>query len=90
MVQRRCKTDTLDSQLLANLLRIDQIPLAYIPWDEFQLLRHITRYRARLVRGLGAVKNCLRALVARYNMQPIFKFPWGPRGCVGSPSNSSG
>ena len=31
MVQRRSKTDKLDSQLLANLLRINQIPLAYIP-----------------------------------------------------------
>ena len=28
MVQRRSKTDKLDSQLLANLLRINQIPLA--------------------------------------------------------------
>lgn len=31
MIQRRTKTDKLDAQLLANLLRIDQIPLAYIP-----------------------------------------------------------
>jgi transposase len=45
MVQRRSKTDTLDSQLLANLLRIDKIPLAYIPSDEFQLLRDVTRPR---------------------------------------------
>jgi transposase len=80
MVQRRCKSDSLDSQLLANLLRINQIPLSYIPADEYQLLRDITRYRARLVRGTGAVKNSLRALLARYNMQPIFKYPWGPRG----------
>ena len=31
MIQRRAKTDRLDCQLLANLLRIDQIPLAYVP-----------------------------------------------------------
>jgi transposase len=31
MIQRRSKTDKLDAQLLANLLRINQIPLAYIP-----------------------------------------------------------
>ena len=31
MIQRRTKTDKLDAQLLANLLRIDQIPLAYVP-----------------------------------------------------------
>ncbi len=80
IVQRRCKTDNLDSQLLANRLRIDQIPLAYIPPDEYQLLRDITRHRARLVRGLSSVKNSLRALLARYNMEPLYKFPWGPRG----------
>jgi len=80
MVQRRCKTDTLDAQLLANLLRINQIPLAYIPPDEYQLLRDITRQRARLVRGQVSVKISLRALLARYNMEPIFKYPFGPRG----------
>ncbi|QDT97265.1 IS110 family transposase [Gimesia aquarii] len=31
MIQRRAKTDRLDCQLLANLLRINQIPLSYIP-----------------------------------------------------------
>lgn len=46
MVQRRSKTDRLDAQLLAQLLRINQIPLAYIPSEEFQLLRDITRQRA--------------------------------------------
>lgn len=36
MIQRRAKTDRLDCQLLANLLRINQIPLSYIPPDDFQ------------------------------------------------------
>src|SRR5262249_32408097 len=80
MVQRRSKTDTLDAQLLANLLRIDQIPLAYIPPDEYQVLRGINRQRARLVRGQGAVESSRRSLLARYNMEPIFKYPFGPRG----------
>lgn len=31
MQVRRTKTDRLDAQLLANLLRLNQIPLAYIP-----------------------------------------------------------
>ena len=42
MVQRRSKTDRLDAQLLAQLLRINQIPLAYIPTEEQQMLRDIT------------------------------------------------
>ena len=47
MIQRRSKTDKLDAQLLANLLRINQIPLAYIPPEPYQQLRDLTRCRAQ-------------------------------------------
>jgi transposase len=80
IVQRRSKTDRLDAQLLANLLRINQIPLSYIPSDEYQLLRDLTRYRARLGRGLASVKTSLRALLARHNREAFYKYPFGPRG----------
>jgi transposase len=80
LVQRRSKTDKLDAQLLANLLRIDQIPLAYYPPDEYQLLRDVTRQRARLGRELAGTKTSLRAVAARHNIVPIYKSPFGPRG----------
>lgn len=48
MVQGRTKSDRLDAQLLAQLLRINQIPLAYIPTNDQQKLRDISRQRARL------------------------------------------
>jgi transposase len=65
MIQRRAKTDKLNCQLLANLLRINRIPLAYIPPIPFQQMRDITRHRARLVRGQSQTKIGLRALLAR-------------------------
>jgi len=80
MIQRRSKTDKLDAQLLANLLRINQVPLAYIPSEEHHLLREITRHRARMAQGLARVKTSLRALLARHNMEPPYKIPFGPRG----------
>lgn len=80
IVQRRSKTDRLDSQLLAQLLRINQIPLAYIPEEPYQLLRDVTRHRVRLGRGLATVKTSLRALLARHNITAIYKCPFGPRG----------
>ncbi len=80
LVHRRSKTDRLDAQLLANLLRINQIPLAYIPSDEYQMLREVTRHRAHMVRGLSSIKICLRATIARHNITPIYKCPFGPRG----------
>jgi transposase len=51
MLQRRSKTDRLDAMLLANLLRINQIPLAHIPAESYQRLRDLTRHRSRLVRA---------------------------------------
>ena len=56
MIQRRSKTDKLDAQLLANLLRINQIPLAYIPPEPYQQLRDLTRGRARLVQEQAVAK----------------------------------
>lgn len=80
MIQRRAKTDRLDCQLLANLLRINQIPLSYIPPDDFQQLREITRHRARLARDRAQVKIGLRSLLARHNRDAPYRIPFGPRG----------
>jgi transposase len=80
MIQRRAKTDKLDAQLLANLLRIDQIPLAYVPPKNYQQLRDLTRCRARLIRGQAKAKINLRALLARQNRLAPYKIPFGPRG----------
>jgi transposase len=82
MVQRRSKTDKLDSQLLANLLRINQIPLAYIPPDNYQQLRDVTRHRARLSRQAATAKTQLQSLLARHNFVAPYKSVSGPRGCA--------
>jgi transposase len=80
MIQRRSKTDKLDAQLLANLLRINQIPLAYVPPEPYQQLRDLTRARARLGRHQAEVKIRLRALLARQNRQSPYRTLFGPRG----------
>jgi transposase len=80
MIQRRSKTDKLDAQLLANLLRINQIPLAYIPPEPYQELRDLTRSRSRLARDQAEVKIKLRALLARQNRQAPYRKPFGKRG----------
>jgi transposase len=80
MVQRRSKTDKLDAQLLANLLRINQIPLAYIPPEPYQQLRDLTRTRGRLVQEQAAAKIKLRAILARQNRQAPYRKPFGTRG----------
>jgi transposase len=82
MVQRRSKTDRLDAMLLAQLLRIDQIPLAYVPAERFQLLRETTRQRCRLTHAQSQAKQALRWLLARHNLKAPYKCPFGPRGLV--------
>ncbi len=80
MIQRRTKTDKLDAQLLANLLRINQIPLAYVPPQPYQRLRDLVRCRTRLGRELAEAKIRLRALLGRHNREAPFRMPFGPRG----------
>jgi transposase len=79
IVQRRSKTDRLDAQLLAQLLSINQIPLAYIPSDDEQMLRDVTRQRARLTQAEAQTKIFLRWLLARHNMKAPYACPFGPR-----------
>jgi transposase len=82
MVQRRSKTDKLDSQLLANLLRINQIPLSYVPPRRYQLLRDVTRHRARLARQAAMAKTQLRSLLAIHNLGPLPFSAVGVRACA--------
>src|SRR5262245_39648344 len=80
LVQRRSKTDRLDAMLLADLLRINQIPLAHIPSEKCQMLRDITRHRGRMARGQAESKTILRWILARHNVTAPYKYPFGPRG----------
>jgi hypothetical protein len=90
MVQRRSKTDKLDSLLLANLLRIDQIPFSYVPPESYQRLREITRFRVRLTRGLTEAKVGLRALLAATIASRRIGYPSGPGACAGPRARPSG
>jgi len=80
MILRRSKTDKLDAQLLANLLRINQIPLAYVPPEPYQQLRDLVRCRAKLAQDRAEAKIKLRDMLARQNLISPYKTPFGPRG----------
>ena len=66
--------------MLANLLRINQIPLAYVPPEAYQRLRDLTRCRAKLARDRAEVKIKLRDMLARQNLLSPYKTPFGVRG----------
>jgi transposase len=51
------KTDLKDSHWLAELHRFGLIRASFIPEDEFQTMRLLSRHRTNLVEDLGRVKN---------------------------------
>ena len=61
----RIKTDKIDSQILAHLLRTDLLPEAYLAPRPIRDLRQLLRYRVHLVGYRTSLKNRLRALLAQ-------------------------
>ena len=57
IAEARIKTDTIDATTLAELLRLDGIPKAYIPPREVRDIRELLRYRASLVSIRVGIKN---------------------------------
>ena len=61
----KLKTDKVDSQMLAHLLRADLIPESYIPTKRMRELRNLVRHRANLVRVRVIIKNKIKAYLLR-------------------------
>src|ERR1700730_1361282 len=62
----RIKTDTIDSQPLAHLLRADLIPEAYAPSKETRAVKRVLRQRMFFVRLQTMLKNRIRALLSQH------------------------
>jgi transposase len=65
----RIKTDTIDSQTLAHLLRADLIPVAHAPSKKTRAIKRVLRQRMFFVRVQTMVKNRLHALLAQYTIE---------------------
>jgi len=65
----KVKTDRIDSQTLAQLLRANLIPSSYVPQLPMRTLRKEVRHRATLVRWRTQVKNNIHLLLARQGLQ---------------------
>jgi transposase len=76
----KVKTDKIDSHTLAQLLRADLIPCAYIPPREIRDLRELLRYRAGLVRLQTMVKNRIHAILLKHGYQAPVRDVFGIRG----------
>ncbi len=62
----RIKTDKIDSQTLAHLLRADLIPAAYAPSKDVRAIKRVLRQRLFFVRLQTMVKNRIHALISQH------------------------
>jgi len=76
----RAKTDKLDAIRLAQLLRADLIPAAYVPPPSYQRLRDLVRSRVRMVRDRAEVYHHLHSILARFNWHSPYVQPFCKRG----------
>jgi transposase len=76
----RVKTDAVDARTLAQLLRADLLPEAYIAPPELRALRELLRHHISLTRLRTALKNRVHALLARQGVQHGRAELFGPQG----------
>jgi len=73
----RIKTDKIDATTLAQLLRADLVPAAYIPPRAVRDTREVLRYRASLVRLRTQVKNKIQAIISKTGIRTPTKTALG-------------
>jgi len=72
IAEARIKTDTIDATTLAELLRLDGIPKAYIPPRQVRDIRELLRYRASLVSVRVSLKNKIHAVLTKNGIDCTF------------------
>jgi transposase len=81
IAEAKIKTDRIDSEILAQLLRADLIPAAYIPGRQTRSYKEIIRQRVFLVRMRTRLKNRIHVLLDRLHIPlPSVTDVFGKRG----------
>lgn len=76
----RIKTDELDAETLANLLRGNLVPKSYIPTLKEQEDRDLARARCQLVKQQTWIKNQIHSLLTKENLIPPVTDLFGKKG----------
>lgn len=76
----RIKTDELDAETLAHLLRSNLVPTSYIPTIEEQEDRELARTRCQLVKQQTWIKNQIHAVLSKENIHPPVTDLFGKKG----------
>lgn len=66
IAEAKIKTDKIDAKILADLLRADLIPEAYVPTQEAREAKNILRQRMFFVKVRTMVKNRIQSILDRH------------------------
>jgi len=77
---RRVKNDELDAIELADRLRTNRLPEAWIAPPKVRELRELVRYRAKLVALRSGLKAQVHAVMAKQGILPALEDMFGPGG----------
>lgn len=69
IAEARIKTDSIDSETLAHLLRTDLIPKAYAPSAETRDKKNLLRYRSSLTAIKVRIKNTIHSVLAKNHIE---------------------
>ena len=71
------KTDKIDARILADFLAHDMIPEAWRPTDRVRQHRSLVRRRRKLSSRVTSIRNTIRAILTRYNLdrKDLFTLP---------------
>lgn len=69
IAEARIKTDAIDSETLAHLLRADLIPKAYAPAVDTRDKKNLLRYRSSLTAMKVRIKNMIHAVLTRNHIE---------------------
>ncbi len=71
IAEARIKTDSVDSEVLAHLLRSDLIAQAYAPSLETRDIKNLLRFRMSLVRIRTSLKNKVHSVLDRNHVEDL-------------------
>ncbi len=80
IAEAKVKTDKVDAEVLAQLLRCDYLPSVWQPDEDTQRLRELSAHRAGLVADQTRLKNRVRSLLAQRLIDPPLPTLFGVSG----------
>jgi transposase len=80
IAQAKVKTDKIDAEVLANLLRCDYLPTVWTPDAQTQKLHELTTIRSSLIADRTRLKNRVQSLLAQLLVVPPVKVLFSGKG----------